>query len=109
MLDSPIKSFRSPGYNFAFDTRNGKFLRWGESPEDDPQFSPFGPEIADIEISTICSQGCKWCYKSNTRTGKNMSLETFKQVFEVLPKETLTQIAFGVGDLQSEVYLRRKK
>jgi len=37
------------------------------------------------------------CYKSNTSVGENMSLETFKKVFEVLDSsKTMTQIAFGV-------------
>ena len=66
-------------------------------------YSPFGPEIADIEISTVCSgvDGvgvCKFCYKSNTPKGENMTLETFKKVFANLPK-TVTQIAFGIGNL----------
>lgn len=101
MHPSSLKTFDSPGYRFVFNKDTGEFARWGARKQDNPQFSPFGPEIADIEISTICSQGCKWCYKSNTATGKNMSLETFKRVFEVLPKETLTQIAFGIGDVDA--------
>jgi MoaA/NifB/PqqE/SkfB family radical SAM enzyme len=66
-----------------------------------------GPEIADVEISTVCNgigadmerrQPCSWCYKSNTGCGTNMSLETFKQVFSKFP-DILTQIAFGIGDI----------
>ena len=78
---------------------DGTFLRWGKSPADDPDFSPIGPEIADIEITTSCSgingKLCKFCYKGNTPNGTYMSLDTFKKVFDKLPK-TLTQIAFGV-------------
>lgn len=96
-----IKQFTSPNYSFKFNTNTGCFARWGSSYEDDPQLSAFGPEIADIEISTICSHSCQWCYKGNTAIGKNMSLETFKKVFEVLPKDTLTQIAFGIGDIDA--------
>lgn len=93
---SDYKRCTSPDYNYAFDKRTGFFARWGSTPEHDPQFGP--PEIADIEITTKCNGPggvlCKACYKSNTSTGKNMSLNTFKNVFAVLPN-TVTQIAFG--------------
>lgn len=94
------KIVRSEDYNFIFDKQSGFFARWGSTEEDDPEFSPFGPEIADIEITTICdgigNKGpCKFCYKANTSKGEYMSLETFKELFSILPKTT-TQIAFGV-------------
>lgn len=89
----------SENYNYVFDKENGFFARWGKTPDDDPQFSPYGPEIADIEVTTQCrginGKLCKFCYKANTPVGCNMSFETFKKIFDVLPK-TLTQIAFGV-------------
>lgn len=51
------KILRSKDYNFDFDKTNGNFMRWGKTTasKDDPQFSPFGPEILDIEISV---NGC---------------------------------------------------
>ena len=106
LIDSKTqKIVKSPSYNFIFNKENGFFARWGKTKEDDPTYSPVGPEIADIEISTICSgvKGvgvCKFCYKSNTPNGQNMSLDTFKILFSKLPK-TLTQIAFGIGDIDS--------
>ena len=93
-----IKVLKSPSYNYYFDKQSGFFARWGKTKEDDPSFSPVGPEIADIEISTICHKACKFCYKSNTSKGKYMTLETFKVIFDKLPK-TVTQIAFGIGDI----------
>ena len=93
-----IKQFRSENYNYNFDMDTGVFARWGKKWIDDPQFSPFGPEIFDIELSSICHRSCSWCYKSNTSTGKNMSLETFKILFSKLPR-ALVQIAFGLGSL----------
>jgi len=93
-----IKQFRSESYNYNFDMDTGVFARWGKKWIDDPQFSPFGPEIFDIELSSICHRSCSWCYKSNTSTGKNMSLETFKILFSKLPR-ALVQIAFGLGSL----------
>ena len=93
-----IKRVKSPNYNSVFNTETGFFARWGKTQAEDPTMSPFGPEIADIEISTICKQGCKFCYKSNTETGKNMSLETFSNILSKFPK-SLTQIAYGIGTI----------
>ena len=105
------KVISSPNYNLVFDMETGNMMRWGKTPDDDPTMCPWGPEIADVEISTVCNgigrsmetrQPCSWCYKSNTGTGENMSLETFKNVFAHLnAANTLTQIAFGIGDIDS--------
>ena len=79
---------------------NGSFARWGNTMEDNPQYSPIGPELLDIEVSTICHRSCNWCYKSNISTGKNMDLKTFEKILEKVP-QNLTQIAFGVGDIDA--------
>lgn len=98
MTKHRIKGYKSPDYNWLFDTNNGFFVRWGKTHLDDPDFSPVGPEILDIEISTICHKECLHCYKSNIRKGKNMSFKKFKKMFKKFPKN-LTQIAFGIGDI----------
>lgn len=95
-----------PGYNYVFDEKTGYFVRWGKTMDDDPQFSPIGPEICDYEVSEICSQGCGMCYKSNTKTGRNTSFEEFKATIDKMP--SVLQVAFGIGNLPSPVYLRRK-
>jgi len=46
------KFLRSKDYNFNFDKVSGYFERWGKKVEDDPDYSLFGPEILDLEIST---------------------------------------------------------
>ena len=93
------KVLMSENYNYTFDKNEGIFIRYGKTVKDDPDMSPFGPEIADIEVTTQCSgvggKLCDFCYKSNNMNGKNMSIDTFKKLFDNLPK-TLTQIAFGV-------------
>lgn len=93
-----VKFFRSNTFNYNLDKKTGYMETWGKTKEEDPEFCPFGPVIADIEITTICNgvcgTPCKFCYKSNTKIGKNMNFETFKTIFDKLPK-TLTQIAFG--------------
>jgi len=86
--------------NYYFRKDNGLMMTWGKTMEEDPEYSPYGPFILDIEISTICSGNCKFCYKTNTEIGKNMSFETFKAIFHKMPR-TLTQIAFGIGSIDS--------
>lgn len=100
MIDTDkVKIYNSVDYNYIFDKTTGLFMRWGKTKSDDPECAP-SPEIADIEISTICNKNCPACYKANTSKGMNMSLKTFKMVFANLPN-TLTQIAFGIGSIDA--------
>ena len=94
-----IKLFMSESYNYVFNETNGHFMRWGKTRDDDPEFSRFGPEILDIEISTICPKACSFCYKTNTGKGQYMTFDTFKKLFHKLPI-TVTQIAFGIGSIE---------
>ena len=89
----------SQGYNYAFDKRNGEFMRWGKTISEDPMWSPLGPEIADIEISTgDCSGGCQFCYKSNNRgRGVHMSVFEYRSLMKKM-NPTLTQVALGITD-----------
>ena len=86
--------------NCLFDKRTGYQMRWGETREENPDWSPAGPELLDIELSTICQQGCRWCYKDNGPKGDNMSLAVFDTLLRKLPK-TVNQIAFGIGELDA--------
>lgn len=99
-----LRVMQSKWYNWVFDTETGFFARWGEAFADNPTHSPIGPEILDIEVSTIChgpGKPCPWCYKSNGPRGRNMSFKTFKQIFDRIGTKNLTQIAFGIGDIDS--------
>jgi len=108
--DDNKKLFRSPELNFNFDKRNGYTETWGKTYEDNPDFSPYGPMILDIEVTDICKGPggvvCPFCYKSNNpnNTG-NMSIEMFKNIIDKLPKYNgihfTNQMAFGV-DAQCE-------
>lgn len=100
--DSLEKIVVGPDYNYTFDKISGCFVRWGENLNDDPKFSPIGPEIADAEISVNgCTGGCSFCYKGNTNaTPNNMTLDTWKQLLDKFPKN-LTQVAFGITDLDT--------
>ncbi len=107
-MKKKVKIVRSKYYNYDFSYDDGLFLRWGGNFDEDPLFSPFGPEILDIEISTICHGihgiPCSWCYKSNNPKGTNMTFNTFKMIFHKIPRN-LTQIAFGIGDIDSNLDL----
>jgi len=99
-----IRTTRTNNYNWNFCTVTGTFMRWGKTFKDDPDWSPLGPEILDIEVTTSCKgpggKPCEFCYKSNTPHGKNMSFKTFKKILDKMPAN-LTQIAFG-ADAQCE-------
>ena len=93
-----------PDYNFYFSKINGEFRRWGKNIDDDPEYSPIGPEILDCEISINgCpnAQKCKFCYKNNTNEpATNMTLEQFKVLIDKFTK-ALGQVAFGITGIQT--------
>jgi len=99
-----FKILKSDRYNFIFNKNNGFFVRWGSTTEDDGNLDVGLPEIADIEISTICNgvngAVCKFCYKENNSIGDNMSIDTFKKVLDKLPP-TITQVALGIGNIDA--------
>lgn len=90
--ETGIKRCISKGYNYQFDPKTGEFARWGMTLDDDPKVGML--EIFDLEVSTICegiprpgedvAVPCTHCYKSNTRSGENMSFETFKKIFDLI-------------------------
>jgi MoaA/NifB/PqqE/SkfB family radical SAM enzyme len=100
-INKKIKIFNSPNYKYIFNRITGVFARWGKTKDDDPEFSPIGPEILDFEVSEICHGGrgglCRFCYKNSLPHGSNTSFETFKHIIDRMP--TVTQIAFGIGDI----------
>jgi len=63
------KYCRSEDYNYNFDKETGFFARWGKTKEDDPDYSPFGPEILDLEISSggDCLGNCPFCSPKGTK------------------------------------------
>ena len=96
------KTLSSERYNFVFNKKTGFFARWGRTKEDDPVYSPYSCEIVDLEVSTICSKGCKFCYKGNTAKGKNMSFEVFKRIIDKLSDDKVAcQIALGIGSIDA--------
>lgn len=113
-----VKILKSENYNYFFNKKNGLFIRYGKTPDDDPNLSPFGPEILDLEISTSvhdtslypkdrlvydggCKGDCSFCYKSNGNYPTyNMTFDEFKNIFHKMGKQ-LTQVAFGIMNLET--------
>ncbi len=106
-----MKVCTSPEYNYIFNKRNGNFIRWGKTRDDDPVMAP-AFEILDWEISTVCHgpyikgkerTPCAHCYKANGPRGIVMSLQTFKYRFDLIKKinPLLTQIALGIGSIDA--------
>jgi MoaA/NifB/PqqE/SkfB family radical SAM enzyme len=113
-IENGVKKFRSENYNYNFRLSDGFFQRWGKTLEDDPKWSPFSPEICDIEISASgkngggCPIACSFCYKNNNNkpgVPDNMSLATFKTILSKFPKFNghyfLCQVAFGITSIGS--------
>ncbi len=102
--DGKTKLFLSEKYNYKFDRTTGFFARWGKTAEDDPEWSTYGPEILDLEISEgECSGRCAFCYKQNGDCDDrvhNMTLDQFKEILNKMPP-SLTQIAFGICDVDT--------
>ncbi len=106
------KTVLGSDYNYIFLKESkfnlpiGFFQRWGKHINDDPLYSPIGPEILDIEISIngcpkIGGTNCKFCYKNNTnQSPTNMSFDTFKSIIDTIPP-VLTQVAFGITGVQT--------
>jgi hypothetical protein len=88
-----MKYIRSETTNYNFNKITGRCEMWGETLQDDIEFSELGPLILDLEISTICNgykgnTRCSICYKAeNGLKESNMSLDTFKKIFDNLSLE----------------------
>ena len=108
IFTSSIKEIKTPEYNQVMNMKTGFMARWGKNKDDDPKYSPIGPELIDMEVSTIChginKVPCSHCYKGNTGIGENMSYDTFKSIFDKLPMN-VSQIAFGIGDIDANTDL----
>jgi hypothetical protein len=61
LKDSPNgRIVTSETYNYIFNKKSGFFARWGRTQEDDPQYSPIGPEIDN------CPDCCTFCSPAGT-------------------------------------------
>jgi hypothetical protein len=127
-----VKTLRSPDYNYNFSKVDGRFETWGKTVDDDPDLCPYGPVIADVEVSSaayedvqkaklydsdnviVTEGGCngvgcgKFCYKSSVNgisaKTAHMTLDAFKAIMDKMPR-SITQIAFGICSIDSHPQL----
>lgn len=94
----------TPTYHYKLDRHNGRAIRYGTSLESskDPRYSPVGPELIDIEVSTPCSgpEGkgrCIHCYKAGKKLPHGyMMAEIYRKILQAIP--SASQVALGIGD-----------
>jgi len=86
----------SPAYNYVFDKANGNFARWGSTQDEDPDYSPIGGEILDIEVTTSCSgvngKLCPFCSPAGTNINTvdgEKPIETLEQGDMVIGYDTI--------------------
>jgi len=93
----------SKDYNFIFNKCSGDFARWGRTKEEDPQFSPVGPEILDLEISVNgCSMGCNFCLPKGALVnvpGGTIEIQEIKKGDKVLGFD------FEKGEVREEIVI----
>jgi hypothetical protein len=65
------KVLRSKEVNYYFNKQTGFMATWGKTKEADPDFSPYGPFILDIEITSKCNgpsgKLCPFCFPPGTK------------------------------------------
>ena len=86
------KTYKSENYNWIFDDETGFFARWGKTIDEDPEFSPIGPEIMDLElVKGKCKGGCSFCYKGNgsQMSEHYMDLATYKKFLDKLYRDRI--------------------
>lgn len=78
--DGEMKFFTSPNANYIFNLKTGTMHSWGRTMNDDPGRFPV-PNILDMEVTTICSHGCSFCFPEGTKI--TMSNGTLKNIEDV--------------------------
>jgi MoaA/NifB/PqqE/SkfB family radical SAM enzyme len=83
-----------------WDPSTGLFVRGDRPDGTPPEWSPAGPELADIHITDYCPMTCDYCYReSNPAKSTHMPVEVFRDILKAMRK-TVCQIAIGGGSPQ---------
>jgi MoaA/NifB/PqqE/SkfB family radical SAM enzyme len=83
-----------------WDPSTGLFIRGDKPDGTSPEWSPAGPELADIHITDYCPMTCSYCYReSNPAKSTHMSVEVFRDILKAMQR-TVCQIAIGGGSPQ---------
>jgi len=117
---STYKSCQSPNYNYFFRKKDGVFLEWGATKDEDPTHAPF-PNLVDLEISKVVDEnfivdknkynvvdkgcnGCEFCYKLANKGQKTISMKTktFDTLMSKLNKNRgICQCAIGINQIST--------
>jgi radical SAM protein with 4Fe4S-binding SPASM domain len=96
----------SDRYEFLLHLKNSL----GEVPRSQPRFvdNPHlnggvfrllsAPTLADIQITSVCTQGCPHCYASANARGEHMPFADIERILNSCADVGVLQVAFGGGD-----------
>ncbi|MGR7776605.1 radical SAM/SPASM domain-containing protein [Klebsiella aerogenes] len=90
--------YKKLGYCTFFNSKTGFFARVPEKGQQEPFWSPHGPELMDISITNWCDKGCSFCYKSSSKRGAHMALNDYKNVIDQAADMGVFQVALGGGN-----------
>ncbi len=57
-----------------------------------------GPTLVDIQITSVCTQGCPHCYASSVFRGKHIPFDDLCRIFDQCADSGVLQVALGGGD-----------
>lgn len=89
-----VKILRSENANYNFCKKTGYTELWGKTKDDEILFSEIGPFILDIEVTTICKHGCKFCSPPGTRVNTK---DGFKNIEDIKVGEDVLGVVFSDG------------
>lgn len=93
-----IIRYKNLGYTSVFNSSTGFFARIPDKGVKDPFWSPHGPELMDISITSWCDKGCSFCYKHSTTHGQHMLFDDYKNVVDQAADMGTFQVALGGGN-----------
>lgn len=80
-----FKHLRSPNSNYDFNKKTGYTEMWGKTKEEDIIYSDVGPQILDLEISTICNGykdtgRCHFCSPPGTKINTPSGMKNIEDI-----------------------------
>jgi MoaA/NifB/PqqE/SkfB family radical SAM enzyme len=83
-----------------WDPKTGLFARGDLANGVRPEWSPMGPDLADIHITDYCPMTCDYCYReSDPSKSTHMTVVDFRNILMAM-RRTVNQIAIGGGSPQ---------
>ena len=94
MVSANIIFHRFPDQHYItiFNSETGLFVRLEEPGYDLPSWSPKGPELLDISITSWCDRDCPRCYRNASTSGKHMPVEQYRKIMEQAEEEIIELI-----------------